>query len=206
MKRIILTVAELLLLLKIRESFRFSYAESNNFVEENKEKAESTKDLESELPELKLDTEAFGDIVDAISDYALDLSEDEMAEKIQVQNLLEKFQAVQEEISVKKITLTVAEFLILATVKDEIGFRDDEPDEFIENNINEAELNEEDLEKEMPTLKLETDEFDDVIDSINKYVLGMKDGDEKKAAKELLTKFEAVEEIIEFKEVAEEED
>ena len=206
MKRIILTVAELLLLLKIRESFRFSYAESNNFVEENKEKAESTKDLESELPELKLDTEAFGDIVDAISDYALDLSEDEMAEKIQVQNLLEKFQAVQEEISVKKITLTVAEFLILATVKDEIGFRDDEPDEFIENNINEAELNEEDLEKEMPTLKLETDEIDDVIDSINKYVLGMKDGDEKKAAKELLTKFEAVEEIIEFKEVAEEED
>ncbi|MFA6325178.1 MAG: hypothetical protein WCX46_03050 [Candidatus Paceibacterota bacterium] len=93
----------------------------------------------------------------------------------------------------KKIVLTVKEFLLLKKVQDVASFAYNEPDDFIEENSDKAEFSK-NPEEEMPELELETEIFDDITDSIDSYVSVMEEGEEKNEAQKLLVRFENVDE------------
>ena len=98
----------------------------------------------------------------------------------------------------KQVILTVAEFLILVKVQNEVTFAYSEADEYIETNADKKTATD-GLDEEMPELILETEAFDDVIDSVQHYKDEelASDDPEMPAVEALLKKLQAVHEVNE---------
>mgnify|MGYP001806830880 CR=1 FL=1 len=97
MKRVILTVAEFLILVKVQNEVTFAYSEPDEYIEANDEKKTATDDLDEEMPELVLETVIFDDVIDSVQHYKDDELASDDPEMPAVIALLEKLEAVEEE-------------------------------------------------------------------------------------------------------------
>ncbi len=97
MKKITLTVAQFLILVKVQNEVTFAYSEPDDYIEANAAKEGATENLDEEMPELILSTEVFDDVIDSVQHYKDEELEENDPEMPAVMELLEKLQAVEEE-------------------------------------------------------------------------------------------------------------